>query len=315
MANDQTWALLRTSFGSHPPSFKNHNGCHPYPQIQERPGGCAVDDRSISMRRLFSKVPYLIATVLLAYAVVSLVPPSVWSENRMTVALILGAVAVAFILYFKWGRNRLSFLNTWPTPVISSQIHRYLLLRDYTPRTARTRNQVLASLLIPFLTFLLLLTVTGAASLTLHVSDRFREVVYSAGLPLLLGCLFLNPVLHGLVFRLRARYDVRNALLSMVIYLPILVFALTALIHLTMFFRDDETPFLSILWFEVSLASYFGAIVCILVVVTHRIGIGPEPAPAMISHRYYRRTEIGVSLASLIGVAIILLIASQDLIW
>ena len=265
------------------------------------------------MRRLFSKVPYLIVTVLLSYAVVSLVLPSVWSENRMTVALMLSAVAVAFNLYFKWDRNRLSFLNTWPIPVINSRIRRYLLLRDYTPRTARTKNQVLVSLLIPFLTFLLLLTATGAASLTLPVSDRFREVVYSAGLPLFLGCLFLNPVFHGLVFRLRARYDLRNALLSMVIYLPIFVFTLTALMHLTMFFRDDETPFFSLSWFEVSLAFYFGAIACILAVVTHRVGIGPEPAPAMFSHRHYQRTEVGVFLASLIGVAIILLIASQDL--
>ena len=261
------------------------------------------------MKRLLSRWPHLLVIVLLAYAVVSLVPPSVWNENRMTVALILGTIAVAFILYFKWGRNRLSFLNSWPTPVINSRIRRYLLLRDYTARTARTRNQVLVSLVIPFLTLLLLVTAASAASLLLSVSDRFLGVVYSVSPLFLLGAVFLNPVFHGLVFRLRARYDLRNALLSMVIYLPIFVFALTALIHLATFFRDDEAPFLSISWFEISLAGYFGAIACILTVATHRVGIDPEPAPAITSQRFYQRTEMAISLGSLTGIAIFALLA------
>ena len=263
------------------------------------------------MRRLLSKVPYLTVIVLLAYTVVSLVPPSVWSENRMTVALILGAVA--FILYFKCVRNRLSFLNTWPTPVINSRIRRYLLLRDYTARTARTRNQVLVSLLIPFLTLLLLLTATSAASLSLPVSDRFREIVYLVSLPFLLGSVFLTPIIHGLVFRLRARYDLRNALLSMAIYLPMFVFVLTAILHLTKFFRDDEAPLLSITFFEVFLAGYFGAIACILTVATHRVGIDPEPAPAITAHHFYRRTEMAIALGSLTGIAIVALLASVPL--
>ena len=262
------------------------------------------------MNRLVSRWPHLLVILLLAYVVVSLVPPSVWNENRITAALILGTIAVAFILYFKWVRNRLSFLNSWPTPVINLRIRRYLLLRDYTPRTARTRNQVLVSLLIPFLTLLLLVTATSAASLMLPVSDRFREIVYSVSLPLLLGCLFLNPVFHGLVFRLRARYDLKNALLSVVIYLPIFVFTLTALIHLTMFFRDDETPFLSISSLEVFLAGYFGAIACILTVATHRVGIDPEPAPAITAQRFYQRTEMAISLGSLTSIAIVALLAS-----
>ena len=262
------------------------------------------------MKRLLSKWPHLLVILLFAYAVVSLVPPPVWNENRMAVVLILGFIVIAFILYFKWLRNRLSFLNSWPTPVINSRIRRYLLLREYTPRTARTRNQVLVSLLmIPCLTLLLLVTATSAASLLLPVSDRFREVVYNASLPLLLGCVFLNPVFHGLVFRLRTRYDLKNALLSMVIYLPIFILAITALLHLTRFFLDDETPFLSVKWFEVLLAGYFGAIVCILTVVTHRVGIDPEPAPAITAHRFYQPTEIAISLGSLTGIATVALLA------
>ena len=64
------------------------------------------------MRRLFSKVPYLIVIVLLAYAMVNLASRLSGVRSRMTVVQILGAIAIAFILYFKWGRSRLSFLNT-----------------------------------------------------------------------------------------------------------------------------------------------------------------------------------------------------------
>ena len=172
---------------------------------------------------------------------------------------------------------------------------------------------MLASLLIPFFTLLLLVTATSGASLLLPVSDRFREVAYNVSLPLLLGSVFLNPIIHGLVFRLRARYDLRNALLSMVIYMPIFVFALTALMHLTLFVRDDEAPFLSISSFEVLLAGYFGAIVCILTVATHRVGIDPEPAPAVTAQRFYQRTEMAISLGSLTGIAIVALLASVPL--
>lgn len=265
------------------------------------------------MKRLLSKWPHLLVIALLTYAVVSLAPPSVWNENRIAVALIVSIIAVGFILYFKWLRNRLSFLNSWPTPVINSRIRRYLLLRDYTARTARTRNQVLVSLLIPFLTFLLLAAAASAAFLLIPVSDRFREVFYSVSLPLLLGGLFLNPVFHGLVFRLRSRYDLRNSLLSMVIYLPIFVFAFAALLHLSRFFRDNEAPLLSISWFEVLLAGYFGAIACILTVATHRVGIDPEPAPAITAQRSYQRTEVAISLGSLTGIAIFALLASVPL--
>lgn len=262
------------------------------------------------MRRLLSKVPYLVVILLLAYAAASLVPRTVWNENRVVVGLILGTMIIGFLIYFKWLSNRMSFLTSWPNPASNSRIRRYLLLRDYTARTARTRNQIVVSLLIPFVALLLFVTATGAASLFLPVSDSFSEALFSSSLPFILGAVFLNPVFHCMVFRLRLRYDLTNALLSIVVYLPIFIFVITALLHLYHFFRSDGTPFLSISWFEVSLASYFGAIICILTVVTHRIGFSPEPAPAMISHRYYQWTEVGVSLASLIGVAIILLLAS-----
>ena len=265
------------------------------------------------LRRLLSKAPHLIVLLLLAYAVVSLVPPPIWNENRITVASILGIILVAFILYFKWLRNRLPFLNSWPTPATNSRIRHYLkilLLLDYSPRKARTLKQVVFSMLVPFLTLLLFVVATIMASLFFDVSDGFRDIVLRSGLFMLLGLVFVNPVLHGLVFRLRIKYDLKNALISIVIYLPTFIIAFIALLHFARFALEGETPFLSISWFEVMLASYFGAIACILLVLTHRVGLDPAPAPVITAHRFYQPTEIAISLGSLVGIATVVLLAS-----
>ena len=265
------------------------------------------------MSRLLSKAPHLIVLLFLAYTVVSLVPPSTWNENRITVASILGIILIAFILYFKWLRNRLLFLNSWPTPATNSRIRHYLrilLLLDYSPRKARTLKQVVFSMLLPFLTLLLLVVAAIMASLFFDVSDGFRDIVLRSGLPMLLGSVFVYPALHGLVFRLRIKYDLKNALISIVIYLPMLTFAMIALLHFSMFVLDGETPFLAISWFEVMLASYFGAIACILPVLTHRVGLDPAPAPVITTHRFYQPTEIALSMGSLVGIATVVLLAS-----
>ena len=266
------------------------------------------------MRRLLSKVPHLIVLLLLAYAVVSLVPPSIWNGNRIAVVSILGIILIAFILYFKWPRDRLSFANSWPTPAANSRIRHYLrilLLLDYSPRKARTLKQVVLSLLVvPFLTLLLFVLAATIAPLFFDVSDGFRGTMLRLGLPMLLGLVLVNPVLHGLVFRLRTKYDLKSALLSIVMYLPMFTFAIIALLHFSTFVLDGETPFLAISWFEVMLASYFGTIACILVVLTHRVGLDPAPAPVITTHRFYQPTEIAVSLGSLVGFVTVVLLAS-----
>ena len=213
------------------------------------------------MRRLLSKAPHLIVLLLLVYVVVNLAPPSIWNENRTAVASVLGVVLIAFIVYFKWLRNGLSFLNSWPTPSANSRIRRYLrvlLLLDYSPRKARTLKEVAFSMLVPFLTLLLLVVAAIIASLFFGMSEDFRDVVLQSGLFILLGLVFVNPVLHGLVFRLRIKYDLKSALVSIAMYLPILTFSIIALLHFTMFVLEGDTPFLAVSWFEVILASYFG---------------------------------------------------------
>ena len=265
------------------------------------------------MRRLLAKVPHLIVLLLLACAVVSLVPPLFWNENRITVSLFLGIIVIAVILYFKRLRNRLYFLNSWPTPATNSRIRhflRILLLLDYSPRKARTLKQVLTSLLVPFLTLLLFIVAAIIVSLFFPVSDSFRDIVFRSGLPLLLGLVFLNPAVHGMVFRLRTKYDLKNVLMTIVIYLPIFIFAIIASLRLTRLLLDGETSFLSISWFEVMLASYVGSIACILLVLTHRVGLDPAPALVITTHRFYQPTEIAIFLGSLVAIATMVLLAS-----
>ena len=265
------------------------------------------------MKRLLAKAPHLIVLLLLTYAVVSLVPPSSWSENRIAVSLFLGIIVIAVILYFKRLRNRLYFLNSWPTPATNSRIRhflRILLLIDYSPRKARTLNQVVISLLVPFLTLLLIIVAAIIASLLFPVSDNIRDTAFRSGLSLLCGLVFLNPVVHGLVFRLRTKYDLKNILMTIVIYLPMFIFAIIAALLLTRFLLNGDTPLLSISWFEVMLASYLGSIGCILLVLTHRVGLDPAPAPVITTHRFYPPTETAVSLGSLFAIATMVLFAS-----
>ena len=175
---------------------------------------------------------------------------------------------------------------------------RALPLLDFTPRTACTPKQLAGSLLIPCLIPLLLMAAVSIASLFLPISDRFRDAVFTSASFLLLAFALLNPVVHGLTFRLRVKYNLSNALLSIVVYLPIFVFATTVLMHSTSTLLDGERPFMIISWFEILLACYFGLIICMLPVLLYRVGLmapAPAPAPAITAHRYYLRAEIALS--------------------
>ena len=203
-------------------------------------------------------------------------------------------------------RERMEIARRW---AIRKNVLRALLLRDYTARTARTRKQVVGSLLLPVIYCLVIAAAGSTISIFFPVSNRFGDTVFRSGLTMFGGMAIMNPVLHGLVFRLRAKYDLKTALRAIVVYLPICVFGAIVLVHSAWVLSDDETPFLTISWFEIMIASYFGAIMCILPVLTHRVGFAPEPAPAITAHRLYRQTELAISRGSLLGISILLLLA------
>ncbi|MCY4448705.1 MAG: hypothetical protein OXE02_07685 [Chloroflexi bacterium] len=200
-------------------------------------------------------------------------------------------------------------METARTGAVRRNALKVLLLRDYTARTARTRKQVAVSLLLPCISVLLFAALASITSMIFPVSDRFGDAVFRSGLYIFGGMATLNLVLHGLVFRLRAGYDLKNALRAIAIYLPICIFVITVWLHLMPALLDTETPLFAVTWFEIALASWFGALMCVLSVSTHRVGFVPEPAPGVIAHPLYRKTERTISLGSLFGISLLMLSA------
>ena len=197
------------------------------------------------MRQLISRVPHLLVLLILCYVLLSLIPPSVWIENLGRSAVVLVVIFVGIFVYFRWLRKRTHVLGRWPTPASNAWIRRYPLLLDFAPRTARTPGEVVVSLLIPCLTGLLCSLVVGTVAIARSDSDESRNSAMGLSLMILLGSVALSPVVHGLAFRLRSRYDLRSALLSLVMYVPISIFVLTVSLHFGLFLGDDDMVLLS----------------------------------------------------------------------
>ena len=262
------------------------------------------------MRQLISRVPHLIALLILCYVVLSLIPPSVWIENLGKSAMVLVVIFVASFVYFRWFRKGMHVLGSWPTPASNTWIRRYLLLLDFAPRTARTPSEVVVSLLIPCLTGLLCSLVVGTVAIARSDSEESRNSAMGLSLMILLGSVALSPVVHGLVFRLRSRYDLRSALLSLVMYVPTFIFVLTVLLHFSLFIGENDREFLSFSWFWIAATSYCGVMMCVLMVVLHRVGIDPKPAPEIVAHPLYRKAELATFMVSLSGLVAIVVLAS-----
>ena len=196
-------------------------------------------------------------------------------------------------------RERIETARTW---AVRKNVLGALLLRNYTAKRALTRKQVVVSLLLPALFVLLIGAVASIVSVFFPVSDRLGEI-HKSLLFMFGGMVVLNPGLHGLVFRLRNGYDLKNALRAIVLYLPINIFAATVYVHSVWAFSDGKTLLSSVTWFEIMLGSYFGAILCILPVLAHRVGFASQPAPSITTHRAYRQTELAISLGSLFGIS------------
>ena len=222
----------------------------------------------------------------------------------------LGTLAVwmhmLFDLVRSASRERMEIARMWAT---RKNVFRTLLLRDYTAKTAHTPKQVVLSLLIPVIYCLVLAAAASIVSIFSPGSARISDSLFRSALFMLGGAVVLNPVFHGLVFRLRAKSDLKNALRAIVIYMPICIFVTTVLVHSMLALSDGETPFFAITWFEIIIACYFGAMMCIFPVLMHRVGFNAEPAPAITAHRLYRQTERAISLGSLWGISVLLLLA------
>ena len=262
--------------------------------------------------KVFSRGATIFLVILGVYILVSTLSLTIPSGNwflRLVVVVLFLAFALPFL--DKAFGDKLPFLNTWPNPAANSRIRHYLsvlALRDYSPMTATTHKQITVSLLITPLSLLAIIAAMYTVALFFPLSE-FGENLGRTLLWTSLGLSLFYLAFHGLVFRLRVKYNLKSALFAIVIHSPIVTFAPMAWLGLLMpFVRDGET--LRISWFTVWLTLFFGIFMTALATLLYRVGITPAPAPAFTAHPLYRRIEIAVSIASLAAIATIMLFAS-----
>ena len=254
--------------------------------------------------RALTRAAFIIAAILVAYLVVSMLWLVIGGDNWILIlfAAVL-VLAIAIPLFDKAFGDKLPFLSNWPTPAANSRIRHYisiLALRDYSPKTATTRKQVIVSLLIAPIAGLLVAVALYAVSLFRPLSE-FGEDLVKTILWTSLGLSLFYIALHGLTFRLRVKYDLKSALLAIAIYSPILILTLMVWMLLMPLLRDADT--LRVSRFIIWAALFFGIFMSAFATLLHRVGIDPVPAPAFTTHRIYQRAEIAASLASLAAVA------------
>ena len=182
------------------------------------------------------------------------------------------------------------------------------ILSKYSPRTARSKSEVIIALLVPCIAPILFFAVVMVVSLVFSLSELFREAIVRSTVIMLLGAVFVNPVFLGFTFRLRRKYDLRGVLLATAIYWPIFIFVMTSLIISMSVLFDDDKPILAISEASLFIAFYFGTGMCIFLVLINLRASARVPAPSIAANRNYRLAEMGVSLISLCGIGALLLL-------
>ena len=262
--------------------------------------------------KVLSRGATIFLVILGLYFLVSTLSLTILSGHWiLSLLVVVFSLALALPFLDKAFGDKLPFLSTWPTPAANSRIRHYLsvlALRDYSPRTATTHKQVAVSLLIVPLSLLAIIAAMYTTALFFPLSE-FGENLGRTLLWTSLGLSLYYLAFHGLVFRLRVKYDLKSALLAIAIHSPMVTLAVMAWWALLMPFTRDGEAF-RVSWFTVWLTLFFGIFMTALLTLLYRVGITPAPAPAFTAHPLYRRIEIAVSIASLAAIATIMLFAS-----
>ena len=182
-------------------------------------------------------------------------------------------------------------------------------LNKYSALKVRTKSEVAIALLLPCIGPILFFAVVMVVSFVFSLSELFREAFVRSAVIMLLGPAFVTPVLLGMTFRLRRKYDLRGVLLATAIYWPIFIIVMTSVIHFISILLGDDKPVLAISGMSFFIAFCFGTGICIFAVLVNLLSSARVPAPSIVAHRNYRLTEMGVSLISLIGIGALLLLA------
>ena len=172
---------------------------------------------------------------------------------------------------------------------------------------AQTGSEVAGSLLIPWLVPAIFTIIALVVSPYVADTDKFRQTFVNTGVISLMATTFVFPLIAGMTFRLRRRYDLRSVLLAIVIYWPIYTFAIASLFHFTFVLLNGD-PVLIVSDGSLFLAPHGATAFCILPILVCLSGSSRVSAPAVAAHRYFRRAELGLCVLSLSGIGIMLLL-------
>ena len=177
----------------------------------------------------------------------------------------------------------------------------------YSARKAQTNGEVAASLLLPGLWMTMVLGVAFIVCSFVDDAERFREAIINTGAILLPTTAFVHPLIAGMTFRLRLRYDLRSVLLAIAIYWPIYVFVIASLFHVNLVLLNGK-PASDISEVSLIFGSLAAILMCIFPVLMCLSTSSRIPAPSIAAHRYFRQAEIGLCLTALLGIGTILLL-------
>ena len=261
--------------------------------------------------RALSRVALIIAVIFVGYFILSALSLGIQGGSLILLPVVTVLVlAFGLPFLFKAFGEKFSFLRTWPTSSINARIRRILGLRfgflggNTSFNNPQTGKQVAVNIIWAFSLFLILLAIAGVRLLLGRtVSDTLAN---------LLGTVFMASfamaAFQFMSLRLSTKYDFRSVLLTIAIYVPIVMLAISTSIVWDAII-DDE-PFRIRRGFFLTFVCGFGVISTVGTLLLHGLRKPVASAPAFAANPQFQRAEIAVSVASLAAVAFIFFISS-----
>ena len=266
----------------------------------------------MNLRALFSIALrgsiFLAIVLFIGFAVVSTFLSGVQSGNWILI-LLSSAVAVFGLLWLidKRFRNRFPFLTTWPSRSMNDRTRhqmRLLFSKNTSSGVAQTGRQVAVTTLWLYSPFIFILALAGFSSLFRPVSDILISLLGHA-----LALSSLTVAHNFMTYKLNRRQSLSNILLTVGIYAPIAMALMS--VGLLWDSLTDDDPFRisrSLVLFICYLSVFFMAVVAL--VHSYRLRKATVAAPDFTAHPFYTQIELSVSIASVVAIAVILLISS-----
>ena len=143
----------------------------------------------------------------------------------------------------------------------------------------------------------------------------FAAALYAPLFALSLIYALLSPAVYAMIFRLRARRGLRSAVASAALYAPIFGLATSAAIAISLSptlspFADGGGRASDVAFGNwTAFALIMGVAASALTALAHRMGKAPAPPPAITASRFYAPIETAASIAALVCVLTLPLLA------